>query len=154
MGRSRIKHLLIVSALLTLFFCMTSVSFAANSSHTVQIDAGNDTLIPINSIDKDDTRHLFLPSGTTEDKLIFDEGDDISNYEVMTDENIGSLHFYSEDPDTKGMAYINGSYDHSTKAPGNIVLLDEDGTVECQGGVEAIKGRGNTTWAIPDKKRS
>jgi len=152
MGRSRLKHLLIVSALLTLFLCMTSVSFASNSSHKVQIDAGDNTIIPINSIDKDGTRHLFLPSGTTEDKLIFDEGDDISNYEVMTDENIGSLHFYSDDPENYGMDYIHGSRDHSTKAPGRIVLLDENANVEYEGGVEAIKGRGNRTWHVKDKK--
>lgn len=148
----RIKHIGIVAVILTAFVCTTTFAFASDSDQDVQINVGNGLTLPAKPIDRDGVKHLFLPSGTTEDRLIFNEGDDISNYETMIDENIGSLHFFSDDPEKMGMRYIHASADHTTKAPGRIVLLDEDLNVEYEGGVEAIKGRGNTTWKRSNKK--
>ena len=112
----------------------------------------SDITLPINAITKDGVKYFFLPSGTQNKNMEFSEGDDASNYEITTDENIGSLHFFSDDPVEKGMDYINGSADHSTKAPGRVVLLDENLNVEYMGDVDAIKGRGNSTWNRAQKK--
>ena len=147
------RNIRILSIAAVLFICMASIAFAAEDEATILLQPnGSDISISIKTITKDDVRHLFLPSGTTETNLKFPEGEDELPYEIMTDENIGSLHFFSDDPENMGMDYIHGSADHSTKAPGSIVLLDENGNVEYEGGVDAIKGRGNTTWERPDKK--
>lgn len=147
------RNIRILSIAAVLFICMASIAFAAEDEATILLQPNDsDISIPIKTITKDGVRHLFLPSGTTEEALEFPEGEDISAYEIMTDENIGSLHFFSDDPENMGMDYIHDSADHSTKAPGSIVLLDENLNVEYEGGVEAIKGRGNSTWKGADKK--
>ena len=134
-----------------LFFCLALYAFASEND-TVRLKASDsDTVVTIKAIEQNGVSHLFLPAGTTPEALTFSEGDSISNYETMTDENIGSLHFFSDDPVNMGMDYINGSYDHSTAAPGRVILMDEDLNVEYEGAVDAIKGRGNRTWRTNKK---
>ena len=151
MKESGSRHFRILIAAGILFICTALTVFASEDDSVLLKANDSDVTVPIHSINKDGVKHLFLPSGTTSEALEFHEGDSISDYETVTDENIGSLHFFSDDPVNQGIEYINGSTDHSTKAPGRVVLLDENLNVEYEGAVEAIKGRGNSTWKV-DKK--
>ncbi|MBQ6401233.1 MAG: CotH kinase family protein [Firmicutes bacterium] len=147
------RKIRIFAAAILCFACAASFAFASESDSPVLLNPhGSEGALPINPVVKEGVSHLFLPSGTTEEDLVLPEGRALSDYETMTDENIGSLHFFSDDPVNKGMRYINSSRDHSTKAPGRVVLLDKNLNVEYEGGVEAIKGRGNRTWYVEDKK--
>lgn len=141
-----------IIAVCAVVFALGGAVYADDQDMSINIKVNNsDITVPVRAIRKGGSPYLFLPSGTTDASLLFEEGDSIDNYSVMTDQNIGSLHFFSDDPVNQGMQYINGSSDHSTKAPGSIVLLDEHLNLEYQGGVEAIKGRGNSSWK-KDKK--
>ena len=151
------KRVLIYStiALSAVFFwlCMPLSAQAADSKTPVTVTANDaDVSVSIEPIEKDGESYLFLPSGTREENIQYLDGNSSADYTTMTDENIGSLHFFSDDPETMGMSYINSSADHSAKAPGRVVLLDSDLNVEYEGKVEAIKGRGNTTWKHAQKK--
>ena len=75
-------------------------------------------------------------------------------YETMQSANICSVHFFSKDPENKGISYIHNSRDHSTKAKGTLQMYDKDFVLQYEGDVDALKGRGNTTWdgSITDKR--
>lgn len=47
-------------------------------------------------------------------------------------------------------SYINS--DKENKEPGMLFLVDVDGTANYMGEISSIRGRGNTTWRISDKK--
>ena len=63
--------------------------------------------------------------------------------------NIATLSIASSDPVNYGRAYIESSKSHSTN--GSISLTDADGTIVYDGGLDQIKGRGNTTWSASKK---
>ena len=61
--------------------------------------------------------------------------------------------------ENEGTVYINTSSgnmdsvhaDKSHKEPGVIIILDENGNVQYEGGLDYIKGRGNSTWNAEKK---
>lgn len=75
-----------------------------------------------------------------------------AEYRVMQSANIASVFLTSADPANQGRPYIDGSPDHSTKAPGSIRVLTSDAHERYAGDFSAIKGRGNTSWGASQKK--
>jgi len=71
---------------------------------------------------------------------------------VMVSANIRAMYIISDDPVNYGRDYIEASPDHTAKATGTMLLVDPDGTVVYNKGLDQIKGRGNSTWGIGDKK--
>ncbi len=65
---------------------------------------------------------------------------------MMFSEGIASVYLISNDPQNTGRAYIDGSWRHETTANGRFVMLRADGGVLYNGGLNKIRGRGNTTW--------
>ena len=63
--------------------------------------------------------------------------------------NIATLSITSSDPVNYGRSYVESSKSHS--ASGSITFMDADGTVVYDGGLDQIKGRGNTTWSASKK---
>jgi len=98
--------------------------------------------------DVDGVPYFFLPAGVTEDNINRDLGEDPS-CKVMQSANIASVHFFSADPD-EGMSYVNQNKDN--KAAGEVYMFYENFREIYHGSVDAIKGRGNTTWNFTDKK--
>lgn len=96
----------------------------------------------------DGKQYFFLPSGVTEEVMtpLFEE--DVP-YERMQSANVASLHFFSGDPD-KDIAYVHAVKGNT--APGEVFLFDENFGLLYQGKVDALKGRGNTTWTAAGKK--
>lgn len=73
-------------------------------------------------------------------------------YSVMQSEHIASVFLASDDPVNQGRDYIDGSPDHSTKAPGSISVLSSDSSMRYSGVFTAVKGRGNSSWSHSGKK--
>jgi len=77
---------------------------------------------------------------------------------VMLSGEIRTVFVISVDPDNAGRAYVEASADHTAKANVAVVVVDPDGTVVynkdnvSSGKTSTIKGRGNSTWGIGDKK--
>ena len=67
-------------------------------------------------------------------------------FAVMQSAYIASMFIASDDPASKGRAYVESSPDHSAKATGSLVMYSGDGTLVYDGGLSQIRGRGNTTW--------
>ena len=63
--------------------------------------------------------------------------------------SIATLSIMSSDPINYGRAYIESSKSHTSS--GSISLTDADGTIVYDGGLDQIKGRGNTTWSASKK---
>lgn len=149
----------LVSRLFTLLILITAVVFSQSVSYADEDSVlsltlnGNDstTGVTLYSQDVDGTRYFMLPSGVKADNITSELSDDVS-YETMQSANIASIFFVSADPEKKGMAYVNGSEDHSTKAKGMVYMYDKDFNLIYSGPVDALKGRGNTTWIWSDKK--
>jgi len=107
--------------------------------------------VTLYSQDVNGDRYFLLPSGLKNKNMsaAFSEG---NVYKTAQSANIASVFFVSKDPAEKGMDYINGSEDHSTKAKGTLYMYDQDFNLIFSGAVDALKGRGNTTWSWTDKK--
>ena len=72
---------------------------------------------------------------------------------VMVSQNLESVFFTSKDPVEKGRAYVEGDPEHNRKAKGQLQMFSAELKEEYSGAVDALKGRGNTTWGgFVDKK--
>ena len=71
---------------------------------------------------------------------------------VMVSDSVRALYLVSDDPVNEGRPFVDGSPDHSAKAKGSALLVNPDGTVVYDGELSQIKGRGNSTWGLSDKK--
>ena len=122
--------------------------------------------------------YLFLPTGTDSSDMtvwfnadadvfcngtqlingektsVFAEGSDFIltcgskeyNLKVLKSENIGTVYVTTE---SGNMAAVHADKEH--KEPGEITILDNEGTVQYDGTLDYIKGRGNSTW-LAEKK--
>ncbi len=79
-------------------------------------------------------------------KLNFKAGENEYMVRFLFSENVPSLFLVSDNPEEKGLEWVEASADKSNKATGRMVLLKEDGTMVHQGALTQIKGRGNSTW--------
>ncbi|WP_248922279.1 CotH kinase family protein [Olsenella intestinalis] len=84
--------------------------------------------------------------------------DYIHNLFVMISANISSVFVNSNDP-KQDRAYVEASPDHSAKASVAVNVVDKDGNAVYDKDelgnskkLSSIKGRGNSTWGIGDKK--
>lgn len=66
---------------------------------------------------------------------------------VMKSKSIGSMYIATE---SGNMNYVHA--DKENKESGNILVVQLDGTVDCNMALDQIKGRGNTTWTNMEKK--
>ena len=135
---------------LTLLMSASAV-FAEDEEDALQMDlkpSGSEDSISLKSVDVDGTPYFFLPSGVKEENKENVPGEDVS-YQSMQSENIASIHFFSSDA-KKGIDYVHQSKDN--KAAGQVYLFDENFKQIYTGKVDALKGRGNTTWDFTDKK--
>lgn len=148
-----IRRVLVIAATVTIPLLLGTLAYAADSQLPSITLKGNDDAngVTLYSQEVDNEEYFFLPSGVKDGNLTknFEEG---FSYQTAQSANIASIFFVSADPEKKGMAYVNGSEDHSTKAKGTLYMYDEDFNLIYSGAVDALKGRGNTTWIWADKK--
>lgn len=71
---------------------------------------------------------------------------------IMVSKNVESVFFTSKDPEKKGRAYIEADPEHNRKSSGKLQMFSAELEEEYSGDVSALKGRGNTTWAVAGKK--
>lgn len=128
-----------------------SAVLAEGEKDALQMDlkpSGSEDSISLKSVDVDGTPYFFLPSGVNEENKESVPGEDFS-YQAMQSANIASIHFFSSDAN-KGIDYVHKSKDN--KAAGQVYMFDENFKQIYKGKVDALKGRGNTTWDFTDKK--
>ncbi len=74
---------------------------------------------------------------------------------ILTSAAISTVNIASVDSE-KDRAYVEASPDHSVKADVIVTVIDKDGATvydkDGEKGSSTIKGRGNSTWGIGDKK--
>ncbi len=152
MFRHAINGIIRIAAVLILVILMaSSAAFADEGNGALEVElraSGDETGVTLMSSDIDGTPYFFLPSGVTEENIYksFEEG---TVYETMQSANIASIHFFSTDP-AKGMDYVHENKDN--KAPGEVYMYDENFSLIYSGAVDALKGRGNTTWSQTEKR--
>ncbi|MBX9033641.1 CotH kinase family protein [Gordonibacter massiliensis (ex Traore et al. 2017)] len=91
----------------------------------------------------DSIRTLFFKSA---------EGSKVRTLAIMISADLGAMYLVSSDPVNQGRFYVDGSPDHTAKATGSMLFVKPDGSVVYNGELTQIKGRGNTTWRVGDKK--
>ena len=79
----------------------------------------------------------------------------IQRLAVMASSAISAVHIESVDAE-KGRAYVEASSDHSAKADVRVTVVNDQGKLvydqDSAQKASTIKGRGNSTWGIGDKK--
>ena len=70
---------------------------------------------------------------------------------VMRSANLRSFFIFSDDPEEKGIQYIEGGVGHSRETTGDIGIVDAQGNVDYVGRLRQLRGRGNGTWAHAKK---
>ncbi len=79
-------------------------------------------------------------------------------FDMMKSSVIDAFYVTSVDADKYGRAYVEASSDHTAKASVAVVVVDASGSVVydkddiSKDKTSTIKGRGNSTWGIGDKK--
>ena len=71
------------------------------------------------------------------------------NLSVMKSGDVGAVYI---DTDSGSISKITNSSDHSTYEGGTIMVVNADGTIEYDGALEKMSGRGNGTWGTNNKK--
>ena len=152
MFRQEILNIIKFTAVFVLILLLSvSVAFADDEAVDPEMGlkaSGSEDVITLKANNVDGTPYFFLPSGVKDENIEYAPGEDVL-FETMQSANIASIHFFSSDPD-KDMSYVHESKDN--KAPGNVIIYDENFEQIYKGKVDAFKGRGNTTWSITDKK--
>ena len=76
---------------------------------------------------------------------------DSNSYQLvaMKSGEVGTVYI---DTQSGSISKINGSSDHSVNEPGTVMVVAPDGTVEYDGDMEKLQGRGNATWSTNNNK--
>ena len=154
MRQNKKMRKLVLALMMIVAMGIGSVSVYADDSEplSMTLKGGNDAEgVTLCSQEIGEEPYFLLPSGVKKKHMNanFKDG---KVYKTAQSDKVGSVFFVSKDPVEKGMAYVNGSEDHSAKAKGMIYLYDETFNLVYSGEVNALKGRGNTTWAWSEKK--
>ncbi len=148
-----IRSVNIAAVLLIIFFLTCTAAFAGDSlqgspAMTLRPSGAEDGVL-LDSTVVNGKNWFFLPSGVNKEEMQLVSGQE-ADFSTMQSSGIASVHFFSKDPESKGMDYIHQSKDNSAK--GELFMYDENFDLVYQGNVDALKGRGNTTWGWTDKK--
>ena len=94
-----------------------------------------------------------LEYGKTECRLRVrtDEGMLLYDMSFYRSASLDALFFNSNDPAAHGRAWVEASETKENKASGSMAILTTEGNLVHKDAVEALKGRGNSTWLM-DKK--
>ena len=76
-------------------------------------------------------------------------GSDSYNLNVMKSGDVGAVYI---DTDSGSISKITNSSDHSTYEGGTIMVVNADGTIEYDGVLDKMSGRGNGTWSTNSTK--
>lgn len=155
LGLARISAGLVIGLMMGILMC-TAPAFADEDGEAMlgmELSSGDKT-VEIHTTAVDGTRYFFLPSGVKDENITkeFDEAqvkEDV-DYRVMQSGNITSVHFVSANPETEGMSWVHSN--KNNKASGKVFVFDKDFNCVYDGNVDALKGRGNTSWAFTQKK--
>jgi len=150
--KNRFRKLFLIAMSVTILSLCSALAYAdSNSTLSVELkSAGDPEGVTLYSQEANGEQYFMLPSGINPESLSLPIGGE--DYKIAQSANIASVFFVSADPENKGMAYVNGSPDHSAKAKGMVYMYDENFNRIYSGEVSALKGRGNTTWGWTDKK--
>ena len=102
---------------------------------------------------------FLLPSFASEDTVTYTldgkpvrpDDEALAGANVMISQNLRALFLFSADPVNQGRTYIDGSADRSAWTTGSVVMVGENGAVDHTAGIEVLRGRGNSTWAVEKK---
>lgn len=126
----------------------TCAAFAQDQLTATLTSSDGAESVTVKSATVDGEQWFLLPGALKEENFSVDGGQ--TDHRTMRGSRIASLFIESSDPDGKGIEYIHASKDN--KAEGTARLFDEDFNQIYKGSIDALKGRGNTTWWWSDKK--
>ena len=152
MKKNKLTRRLLTVIALTVFMALCHISVYADADQPLTMKltgTGDSDGVTLYSQQVDGEACFLLPSGVKEENITVDKN---ATYKTAQSANIASVFFVSKDPENKGIDYIHGSADHSTKAKGMVYMYDENFKLIYSGEVNALKGRGNTTWGGSEKK--
>ncbi len=94
--------------------------------------------------ENDGKKYLFLPSwADAEAEAARYEGEDV---EIMQSKNLASIEIETR---SGSLEYISADKEHDESGKMTVTLAD--GTKACEGVIEKIRTRGNSTWSLPKK---
>lgn len=155
-----ITHFCIIILLSIILCLITFIHFTAE--YKSKQSAGSDSMVPetdkpyvkigsqeINLWEKNGQYYAFLPSAYKNSKLkpVISGGIDPESVIWMYSENIPAIFIETETGTSD-----NINQDKDIREPGTITVLESDGNVSLQYGLDYIKGRGNTSFTEFDKK--
>ena len=112
--------------------------------------AGAKDSLTLKAVDVEGEKYFFLPSGSGNESVKYNFDEEAESYKTMSSSGISSVYITSDNPDKKGMDYVHA--DKENKAKGTLTLCDENLNEVYSGAIDALKGRGNTTWSNTEKR--
>ena len=112
--------------------------------------AGSEDARKVVSVDKDGQSIFCLPSGV--DDEVINYGFDKSAVEFKKlNGSVASVFYESDNPDSKGRAYVEDSRNHTLSSSGTFYMYSKDFQLKHKGKVKKLRGRGNSTWNAEKK---
>ena len=111
---------------------------------------GSKKSLTLKSVNVSGEKYFFLPSGTGSENVKYNFDKYARDYKVMSSSGISSIYITSDNPEKKGMDYVHADKNNKVKA--TVTLCDENLNEVYTGAVDALKGRGNTTWTNTQKR--
>lgn len=71
---------------------------------------------------------------------------------LMQSQNLRALFLESDDPVHQGREWLENCDRHQNTTSAAMALVDTDGTVDYAGSIKKLRGRGNSTWSVANKK--
>ena len=72
---------------------------------------------------------------------------------VMQSANLRALFLISDDPVNEGRVWLGDCDHHERSTTASLMLVGQEGTVDHEGKIEKLRGRGNGTWARSTPKK-
>lgn len=169
------KAILRFAALCMLACCLCfSASAMEDVSLMLPVAGGNAEIVPVRV---EDNWWLFLPAfadvdtlqvraggapatlvlGEPEEEYIYPaeialEDGETLEISVMQSANLRSVFLYSDDPVNQGRDYIDNCEKHVNRTTGSIAIVDAQGVITHADRLTQLRGRGNSTWRLCEKK--
>ncbi len=173
-GKLLLALFVVSAAFLICWFILNQGEEKKNTGYADLYVVVNDTVAntKVYAQEVEEQWYLFLPSGVEDTFVLYglpegsadvnlaelEEEDGVYLYScsygelrIMQSSSVASVYLTSDDAENYGKDWVDEDNDHQNRSTGSMVLLEADGSVRMQEGLDMIRVRGNTTAEL-DKK--